>query len=82
MRESGLSCGFTDIVHCFMPDHLHMLLGAKQESRLKDYMKAFKQRSAFSFKQEFGRILWQRSYYERVLRRDEEVGSGGVIYSE
>ena len=73
MRETGLTYGFTESVYCFMPDHLHMLLEGKQDSKLQDYMKIFKQTSALSFKREFNKILWQRSYYERILRRDENL---------
>ena len=65
--------GFNLLVFCFMPDHLHLLLGGQESSDLKDYMKVFKQVSAHSFKKEFNEILWQRSYYEHVLRRDEAV---------
>ena len=73
MRETGLTYGFTEHIYCFMPDHLHMLLEGKQDSKLKDYMKNFKQNSAFSFKKEYNRILWQRGFYERVLRREEAL---------
>ena len=61
------------MVFCFMPDHLHLLLGGKENSDLNVYMKAFKQASAYSFKKEFNEILWQRSYYEHILRREETV---------
>jgi len=56
-----------------MPDHVHLLLGGQENSDLRNYIKAFKQVSAYSFKKEFNDILWQRSYYEHVLRRDEDV---------
>jgi len=73
----NVSCSkldFNVLVYCFMPDHLHLLVGGQENSDLKDYMKAFKQASAYSFKKEFNEPLWQRSYYEHVLRRDEAIG--------
>ena len=65
--------GFDILVFCFMPDHLHLLLGGQEKSDLKGYMKAFKQASAYVIKKEVNETLWQRSYYEHVLRRDEAV---------
>jgi putative transposase len=65
--------GFDILVFCFMPDHLHLLLGGQQNSDLRGHVKAFKQASAYSFKREFNETLWQRSYYEHVLRREETV---------
>ena len=73
INDAGVKYGFDTLVFCFMPDHLHLLLGGQENSDLKDYMKAFKQASAYSFKKEFCDALWQRSYYEHVLRREEAV---------
>jgi len=36
-------------------------------------MRDFKQKSAYAFRKKSGDILWQRSYYEHVLRRDEDA---------
>jgi putative transposase len=54
-----------------MPDHLHMLLNGTEISSLQRFMRMFKQESGFIFKNEYGKNLWQRSYYDRVLRMDE-----------
>jgi len=72
-NDAGEKYGFITLVFCFMPDHLHLLLGGRENSDLKDYIKAFKQVSAYSYKKEFNNTLWQRSYYEHVLRGDEDV---------
>ena len=64
------------VVHtyCFMPDHLHaLILGNDVESSLNNMMKRFKQRSNFHFRKRFGRQLWQRSYYDHVVRKDEDI---------
>jgi len=65
--------GFTIYVYCFMPDHLHLLLCGREHSNLRDFMRDFKQKSAYAFRKKSGDILWQRSYYEHVLRRDEDA---------
>jgi putative transposase len=60
------------IAYCFMPDHLHMLVeGTDPESTLTEFVRVFKQRSSFQWKRIFGSELWQRSYFERVLRNHE-----------
>ena len=60
------------IAYCFMPDHLHLLVeGTDPVSQLTKFVRVFKQRSAFHWKRVFGSELWQRSYFERVLRSHE-----------
>jgi putative transposase len=58
--------------YCFMPDHVHLLVEAQSESSdCRDFIKRAKQFSGFYYKQAFGRRLWQRYGFERVLRNDE-----------
>ncbi len=64
---------FAIIAYCFMPDHLHLLLAGDETSSLKDFMKIFKQRSGFYFKQERNAPLWQPSYYDHILRQEESL---------
>jgi REP element-mobilizing transposase RayT len=78
INDTGVKYDFITLVFCFMPDHLHLLLGGQENSDLSDYMKAFKQVSAYSYKQEFNDTLWQRSYYEHVLRGDEDVRNSAL----
>ena len=60
------------IAYCFMPDHLHLLVeGTDPASQLTEFVRILKQRSSFHWKKAFGSELWQRSYFERVLRGDE-----------
>ena len=71
MKDRTARNGFDVYVYCFMPDHLHMLLAGKEESSLHKFMREFKQESSFAFKKRYYNSLWQRSYYDRVLRTDE-----------
>ena len=59
-----------------MPDHVHVLLHAKSErADLPAFMKRFKQTTAFNYKQQTRRVLWQTGYHERILRDDESSES-------
>ena len=62
------------IAYCFMPDHLHLMVeGSSADARLTEFVRMFKQRSAFHWKRTFGGELWQRSYFDRVLRSEEST---------
>lgn len=57
-----------------MPDHLHLLLVASSgDADLIEAMKRFKQGTGFTYKQQERQPLWQKSYYDHVLRRDEDI---------
>src|SRR5688572_1279471 len=65
---------FDMLAYCFMPDHAHLIVAGKErEADCLAFIKAAKQYSAYRFRQTFGRRLWQRYGFERVLRDDKEV---------
>jgi REP element-mobilizing transposase RayT len=64
---------FDTLAFCFMPDHLHLLLAGQDGSSLQNFIHHFKQVSGYRFKREHGSSLWQISYYDHVVRRDEDV---------
>jgi REP element-mobilizing transposase RayT len=56
---------------CVMPDHAHALLeGTSVTSNLRQLINDWKHRTGYRLAR-YGR-MWQRGYYERVLREDEE----------
>lgn len=64
------------IAYCFMPDHLHALAeGAAETADFPKFVRLFKQKAAFEWKQARGERLWQRGYYDRVLRNDEATAT-------
>ena len=72
IQRSATEQRFAVIAYCFMPDHLHLLIEALvDDSDARRFIKAAKQYSAFYFKQEFERRLWQRYGFERTLRSRE-----------
>jgi putative transposase len=65
---------FLVIAYCFMPDHLHLLVeGNHPAADFREFVRIFKQRSSFAWKRRKGTTLWQRSYFEHVLRDDEDT---------
>ena len=63
--------GFGIYAYCFMPDHLHILAVGEEWSSLPRFVRLFKQKSGFAFRRKCGLLLWQRSYYDHVLRKEE-----------
>ncbi len=60
--------------YCVMPDHFHALLeGDRADANLPRFVRLFKQRSSFHWKREAGAPLWQRGYFEHVLRAEEDT---------
>lgn len=65
--------GFTTTTYCFMPDHVHLLTsGNRADASLPAFIAAWKQRAGFAWHKRSGGRLWQKGYYEHVLRADEE----------
>jgi putative transposase len=74
LSATSASNGFKIIVYCFMPDHLHLLIAGSDNSSLPEFIKIFKQKSGYLYRKIQHRQLWQRSYYDHVLRKEENVG--------
>lgn len=71
--DAAHNTGFRLLAYCFMPDHLHLLVEGSEGTDLAQLMKAFKQVSSHDYKRRVGQPLWQRSYYDHVLRRPDEL---------
>jgi putative transposase len=59
--------------YCLMPDHLHLLISGGDGASLQDLVRHFKQLSGYRYKRKYGAQLWQISYYDHVLRTDEDL---------
>ena len=65
---------FSVLAYCLMPDHVHLLVEGKTEhANLRRFAKMSKQRSGAAHALTGGGKLWQDGYYDRVLRKDEDV---------
>jgi REP element-mobilizing transposase RayT len=73
LRVEALLHLFLVDAYCVMPDHLHFLaFGKAPTSNLRVFAKSLKQKSAYVYQQENGGRLWQKNYYDHVLRSSEE----------
>jgi putative transposase len=61
---------FEVIVHCFMPDHAHLIVeGEEDSSDLKRFVKLAKQYSGYCYPRAFGgRKLWQHGKHDHIIR--------------
>jgi REP-associated tyrosine transposase len=60
--------------YCFMPDHLHLLAhGTRETSDMTKFVHAAKQLSGHAYHARTGKRLWQPSYFEHVLREEDDT---------
>ena len=59
--------------YCFMPNHVHLLVSGSADSQLGAFVRLFKQLSGYAAKQKLGAPMWQISYYDHVLRHEEDL---------
>ena len=72
LEEEAHTHGFDIQAYCFMPDHLHLLTNGRHAAAdCLTFVKTFKQRSSFAFKQRSQKRLWQDRPYDHILRPDE-----------
>ncbi len=72
LGEEARTQGFDIQAYCFMPDHLHLLTNGRHPAAdCLAFVKTFKQRSGFPFKQRTQKPLWQDRPYDHILRQDE-----------
>jgi REP element-mobilizing transposase RayT len=59
-----------------LPDHVHLIpQGRDEQADCLAFIKEAKQLAGYHYRAAFGRRLWQRYGFERVLRNDLEVAS-------
>ena len=55
-----------------MPDHLHLLVeGQSDDADLERFVHLLKQRTSFAYRRHHRKHLWQKGYFEHVVRDDE-----------
>ena len=82
LREQSAVHQFAAAAYCLMPDHVHLLMEALAvNSNLAPFVKALKQVTGFEFERRTGQRLWQRYYYDHVLRpKDDPDGVAWYIW--
>jgi hypothetical protein len=72
LREACWQYHFDAYAYCFLPTRLVLIARGREDvSRLKDFLRFFRQQSNDRLAEELGRPLWSRKYLERVLRKTE-----------
>ena len=75
LREVSVLHRFLVDAYCVMPDHLHFLgFGTDNNCNLLAFAKSFKQKTAYSHQKLHGVRLWQRNYYDHMLRASDTSG--------
>ena len=60
--------------YCAMPDHVHFICeGLADACDLIKFVHGFKQRTAYEFIKSQDTRLWQRRYYDHILRPNEAI---------
>lgn len=76
MHDELRKAGFSINAYCFMPDHCHILASSLADScELSQAIRGFKGVSASRARKMGIRNLWQRDYYDHILRSGESVGT-------
>jgi REP element-mobilizing transposase RayT len=73
LRSSSSVVPVELLVWCLMPDHLHAVVVPFDGGNVIDWVRRLKGRVAAEARQEGLCALWQRSFYDHVLRADETV---------
>ncbi|MGA8849440.1 MAG: transposase [Dehalococcoidia bacterium] len=59
--------------YCIMPDHAHLLLSASETKGVIAFVREIKSRSTkLAWQHGYRGTIWQRSFYDHFLRRDED----------
>ncbi len=65
---------FAILAYCYMPDHLHLLVeGTSESADMVSFVASAKQRSGYLVRTRVSPRLWQKGYYERILRDEDDT---------
>jgi REP element-mobilizing transposase RayT len=56
---------------CIMPDHIHVVVETMPDADVEGWVRYFKRSTA----RLLGAAAWQRSYWDRDVRHDEDAGT-------
>jgi REP element-mobilizing transposase RayT len=82
MRRHADAYRFALHAYCVMPDHFHLLaVGLEPVSDLLGFVKNIKQTSSAEHFKQSGQELWQKKFYDRILREDDNFDAvAGYIW--
>jgi REP element-mobilizing transposase RayT len=74
LRQCAVHYQFAIHAYCFMPDHVPLFLeGLSDSSDLRRFIRDWKQRTTYEYRNTTGGDLWQRGHVDHVLRPDEDA---------
>jgi len=74
IKEVSLEKGNRIHAYCVMHDHVHILVDASDKCGVIDFIKVVKGRFSASSRKAYPHTrLFQRSFYDHILRKDEDV---------
>jgi REP element-mobilizing transposase RayT len=72
LRRDAAAHTFAVHAYCLMPDRVHLLLeGLYPTTDLLGFVKAVKTKSSTPFTRKTARPLWQKKFYDHILRRND-----------
>ena len=76
LRKESIEYRFAIDAYCAMPDHLHLLArGLDSASNLLDFLRRFKGQTTRWYAIKTNRELWQKKFYDYILRAGDSGGS-------
>ena len=74
LRQCTADFRYELLAYCLMPDHLHLLASPENSGvSVSEFVRHFKSRTAFRFKSAKNGKLWQRGFYDHVVRKSEDL---------
>ncbi|MFQ6002996.1 MAG: transposase [Candidatus Zixiibacteriota bacterium] len=74
LKENKAKTNFKIYIYCLMPDHLHILLNpADSNMTVSRFIQTFKSQTGFWYKKQYGTPLWQRGFYDHIIRKNESL---------
>ena len=74
MKANKAKNNFKIYIYCLMPNHLHILLNPGDSNMLVSrFIQTFKSQTGFWYKKYHGNPLWQRGFYDHIVRKNESL---------
>jgi REP-associated tyrosine transposase len=76
LRGESAARDFAVHAYCIMPDHFHLLAeGTEPTSDLLGFIRSLKLKSSRIYAEKTGQVLWQKKYFDHILRGGESPDS-------
>src|ERR1700739_3605776 len=74
LHSESAANSFRIPAYCLMTDHFHFLAeGVAPTSDLLHFVKGFKIKTSRQYSSQFGRLMWQKGFYEHILPSTEST---------